>query len=121
MAKFIYSKLANAQAYHTFQKGGDKNALSRKEKTVIIAGGAGLMNKRNMTPHGVCTEVSDETFKVLETVPSFVKHLEGKFLSVHDKEVTAKNEEKEAANLNEDKSAPLTPAKLKAEGKKTAV
>lgn len=120
MAKFICSKLASDNAYttwHPTKKGA--NDLPRKDSQVLIKGGAGVANDRIMTPHGVVTEITDEQHKLLvDNCPSFNRHLKNGYLKVLEKNPSAADTKKVAADLESDKSAPLTPEQLAKEGKK---
>lgn len=104
---FVYSTLAAPQAYTSYVKNSDKE-LSIVEKTVLIKGGARVMEAKNiMTPRGVVTEVSDEELKCLMENPVFKMHMENGFITVEEKE---KKVEKVTKDMNQkDKSRPVTP------------
>lgn len=119
MAKYIFSKLACDNAYtiwHESKSAG--NQMLRKAKQVLVKGGAGVASKHLITPHGVMTEIEDAEYKLLTECPSFKRHVDGGFIKVMDKRLSEGDKKKAADDLSVDKSAPLTPEKLKKEGKK---
>ena len=106
MSKYIYSTLTGAQVYR--DKDGNK---------VRIEGGANSPSKHMMTPRGIATKVTDDQLKVLENCNLFKAHKQNGFIEVSAFE---KNADKVAKDLkSNDKSAPDTEEKLKAEGKET--
>lgn len=118
MSKFICSKLSSDNVYATYKKKG-ANDLPGIEKKILIKGGAGVANDRIVTPHGVVTEISDEELEFLQkNSPSFNRHVDRGYLKVLTKNPSESDTKKVAGDMEEDESAPLTPEKLKSEGKK---
>lgn len=116
MAWFVYSTLASNMEYTPWEVSQtDKNALPIKKKGVFIKGGTGVATKELMTPRGIRTEVTDEEMEILKNDYVFREiHLKHGFVTIENVKAKA---EKVAANMNmDDKSAPLTPEKIKAQG-----
>jgi len=122
MAKYICSKLACDNAYTVWEEAGKTgNDLPKKRSVVLIKGGAGVADKRVITPYGVVTEISDQQLEMLQRdCPQFSRHLKRGFLKILNKNPSESEVKKIADDQGEDKSAPLTPSKLKSEGKKKA-
>lgn len=119
MPKYICSKLASDNAYTAWNKAQKNgNDLPKVNRQVLVKGGSGVANDRIMTPYGVITEISDEDYKlVVDNCPGFNRHVKSGFLKVLDKNPSASDTKKIAADLKEDKSAPITPKTLRKEGK----
>ncbi len=114
---YICSKLTCDNSYTTWnQAKGGANDLPKKDRQILINGGAGVANKNIITPDGVVTEVSEEQLKLLESVPNFKRHVAGGFLKVLTKNPT--NVKSVAADLEKDKATPITPKDLEKQGKK---
>ena len=97
---FVVSKASQDTEYVGWLKG--KNGLYKKQKSVLIKGGANVLNKKTMeTVNGVITEVSKEDLDFLNTNSSFQRHLKAGWVSVHKalNDAKKKADEKE---LNED-------------------
>lgn len=117
MNKYICSKLSSDQAYTTWYK-DTANNMPRKNKQVLIKGGAGVANKKVITPYGVITQVTEEQIKQLQdNCPSFNRHLKAGYLKILEKDPRDKEIEKIADDMQKDGSAPITPKDLKKEGK----
>ena len=82
------------------------------EKVVSINGGANCANKVFVTPEAVATKVTDEELELLMNNPEFIRHLKAGFLKI----TKVMKEENNKGLQEEDKSAPLTPAKCKKRG-----
>lgn len=113
MAKFICSKLSNDQKYTTWNR-GSKHQLPKADKSVLIKGGSGVVQKGQLiTPYGVVTEISDAQYELLKNVPSFVRHEKNGFIKVLDKEPKPADTKAATDDLNADKSKPLTDKDIK--------
>ena len=120
MSKYICSNLASDNRYTMWSKyDKNNNGLPVKGRSVLINGGSSVVNKRHLiTPYGVVTAIKDEELELLKkNCPSFSRHLERGFLKVLDKDPSGKTKTI-SDDMADDKSAPLTPAQLKKEGKK---
>lgn len=105
----ICSRLSNSQKYTIWKGGKEKaNELPQIENFILVKGGSGIANKHVMTPLGVITEVSAEELKLLEKVPSFLRHKKNGYITVRDSVPSEKELVKIAKDLKEDKSKPLT-------------
>ena len=82
------------------------------EKVVSINDGANCANKVFVTPEAVATKVTDEELELLMNNPEFIRHLKAGFLKI----TKVMKEENNKGLQEEDKSAPLTPAKCKKRG-----
>lgn len=102
---YIYSTLTNDNEYRVYKKGGgDMPVVSAR---VLIKGGNGVANKNLITTRGTVTQVTDEELELLKTNKSFVKHMDGGFITIEAKKVKV---EKVTKNMTKkDKSAPITP------------
>lgn len=119
--KYVFSKLSSDQCYAEYKDNEDKNQNHQITKKVIVKGGAGVANKKTLvTPLGVVTSLDDNEFKAVSANPMFKRHQERGFIVVRDKMPNDADHGKIAADMDEDKSAPLTDKKLKDAGKKAA-
>lgn len=109
---YIVSRASQDTAYTGWTK--NKNGINKREMTVLIRGGAHVVDKRTLTvPNGVVTPVSAEELEFLKTNSAFKRHLERGFLSIETGKDKAEEEaEKESTdsegNVIKDKSAQLT-------------
>ena len=78
---YIYSTLTADQEYTVYPP-FDPKQIPKPNRKILIYGGANVINRNLITPRGVSTTVSDEELKILETIPSFKRHLERGFLTV---------------------------------------
>ena len=103
---YIFSTLTCDNEYTLWKRIGEDRVIP--EKSVIIKGGTGIVNKNLITPMGVMTEVTDEQLELLEQNPSFKRHKENGFLVV---EKNKKKKKKVASKMKiKDKSAPKVEA-----------
>lgn len=110
----IYSTLTSAQEYATWKQNGD---LRIKDKSVRINGGANLADNHFITPLGSVTIVTDDELELLQSNPSFKRHVERGFIKVSKGSDKADVEKAVADLLSKDESAPLVPEDFEAEGK----
>lgn len=111
MSAHIYSTLTANQEYRGYNEGKVKAV----KWSVVIKGGANLAGKNLITPMGVLTTVTDEEMGLLETNPSFKRHVERGFITVEKKKVDVedvvknmKKKDKSAPKVAEDfKDAPI--------------
>lgn len=122
---FIVSKASQDIEYAGWEKG--KNGLNKKAKTVVIKGGANVLNKKTMeTVNGVITEVSAEDVKFLESLSSFRRQKEAGWMIVvktkseAEKKAAAKETDDEG-NVKKDGSAQLTPDDFEKNGQKPPI
>lgn len=110
---YIYSTLANDQAYTDHEPLSDKGALQREKQRVIIKGGAGVANDRLITPLGVVTKITDQEMSVLQKNEVFRLHKQNGYIKIGNHEVDA---EVMAADMTtRDESAPMVPGDFNAE------
>lgn len=116
MAKFIYSTLSADQNFTVWIKPDAKGQVPKPVKTIVIAGKANIMHKKNMiTPKGVVTKVEDAELVALSEMPAFTRFVDRGFITVEAKQVEV---EKVAADMKKkDASAPITEEDIKAAGK----
>lgn len=114
--KYVVSKLTGAQDYN-FYVPGTGEGVNQISCTIHVNGGANLADKHFITSDGVMTEISDEQAERLKTHPVFAIHEKNGFVKIVDTERSADKAKKDLSE--EDKSAPLTPKKYAAEGKKS--
>ena len=94
---YIYSTLTGDQEYALYEpaKDMDFRRIPKPLKTVLIYGGANVLDKRFCTPKGVATHVTDDDLKILEQIKAFQKHKKDGFVTVdkakHDAEKVAKD------------------------------
>jgi hypothetical protein len=102
----VFCTLSNDQLYTNYEAGA--GGVSIAVEKVLINGGAGIANKRLITPLGVATEVNDNELKALHNNPDFLEHKKRGFIVVRDKKA---DPEKVATDMQQrDKSAPMTEA-----------
>lgn len=111
MSKQIFSSLTSDQSYTIYREDTPKGApavvkvVDGKPMSIVIKGGSGVANEYIQTPKGVCTEVSDQAFAMLETCPMFNRHKERRFIKVHEKKISPEKVLKDMEP--KDLSAPL--------------
>lgn len=101
---FITSKMAAPVVYAFYAQG--PNGIMQVVDTIKINGGADVITKALVTPQGIVTEIDDDKLDKLKSHPVFQKHLENGAVSIQGTEKEAKKAEKE---LEQDKSAQITP------------
>lgn len=117
MPNYIYSTLTSDNLYATYQKQEVVNGKVVNapiiEHLVLIKGGSNVAPagfRRQETPIGVVTEVSDEDLERLEANEVFQTHKRNGYIIVDKKKV---NPEVRAADMKtRDESAPLTDADM---------
>ena len=116
---FIVSRASQDNEYVVWET--TPNGLKRAKKSIIIKGGAHVMDKNTMTtPNGVMTEISEEEYKILQECPAFKRHEEKGFVEVYKEEKKAREESKKKTN-KKDGSAQLTPKDFEDKGQKAPV
>lgn len=111
---YVYSTHSTDLEYVEYSKPADANVLPTVVRRVRIKGGAGVADKRLVTPGGVVTEVSDEDLAFLHTNAEFLKHMKAGFVTV---EGTRFDPDHVGADMRHgDGSQPLTPESFAAEG-----
>lgn len=100
---YIYSTLTSDQLYTNYR--ASVNGVPQVASKILIKGGANLMTKALVTPHGAVTEVTAEELAELRRNSVFNLHVENGFIKVSE----AKGEvEKVAADMTgRDQSAPI--------------
>lgn len=122
---YVVSKASQDIEYVGWLKG--KNGLNKKEKSVIIKGGANVLNKKTMeTATGVVTEVSAEDMKFLESTSSFARHCERGWMFVCKTRAEADKkashaEKDEDGKVRKDGSSQLTAEDFEERGQKPPV
>lgn len=112
MSKYIYSTLANDNAYTVYVKGPDLPSVAR---TILVKGGVGVADKRFDTPRGVVTTVTDEEAEVLQENPIFQRHMKNGFITIDDAKA---DPEKVAADMeSRDPGGPLVPGDFEDDAK----
>jgi len=107
MAKklYVYSTLANDQAYHGFAK-NDANDVATIERSVLIKGGAGVANDRIITPRGIRTEITEQDEAILQANKVFKLHEKNGFVLISQDDIDA--DQMGEMMSSDDKSRPLT-------------
>ncbi len=102
----VFCTLSNDQLYTNYEQGA--GGVSIPTEKVLIKGGAGIANKRLITPLGVATEVDDKQLAVLHNNQDFLLHKKAGHIIIRDKKA---DPDKVATDMQQrDKSAPLTDA-----------
>jgi len=102
----VFSTLANDQLYTNYQRNASGVPVPTAE--ILIKGGAGVANKRLITPLGVATEIAEDSLPELEKNAVFRQHRDAGFLIVRTRSA---DPDKVASDMNRrDLSAPLTDA-----------
>lgn len=112
---YVCSKLSCDNAYTTWMSGQKAvNDMPRKDKQVLIKGGAGVTNGHLVTPHGVVTKITIEQLNLVrESCPSFARHEQAGFLKVLDKDPSPKEIKSIAKDMVGDKSKQATKESVK--------
>lgn len=83
-------------------------ASNGKPASVLIKGGHGVANEHFQTAEGVCTNVEDDVYAVLATIPMFIRHSKAGFIKVYAKKEAPATAEQAAKDMeSKDGSAPL--------------
>lgn len=98
MSKFVYSTLASDNTYVNYAK-GDSGMPQRVGAGVTIRGGAGVADKRLITPRGTVTTIDDAQFDYLIQNPTFKRHVERGYIVVENVHV---DPERVAPNMSDD-------------------
>ena len=111
---YVLSRLAAGVDYELYDL-KTPNGIPRLLETVTVKGGADVADKKTLvTPRGVATEITKKQAELLKKNPVFEIHLDKGVVEILDK---LPDLEKEAANLDPDPSAPVTPGDYKDAGK----
>lgn len=122
---YIVSKASQDNEYCDWQKG--RNGLNVKKFSVIIKGGANVLNRKTMeTQNGVITEVTAAELKFLEGNTAFKRHQERGWVMVcktkGEAEKKAESVEKdENGDVKKDGSAQLTAEDFEKKGQKPPI
>lgn len=105
MAKkiYVYSTLTSDQVYTGYAK--TANGVPQVQSRILIKGGANLMTKALVTPHGAVTEVTAEDLAQLRQCEVFKLHEANGFIKVSEDKADV--EEVATDMETRDKSAPL--------------
>lgn len=122
---YVYSTMSQDVKYSVY---GGRADLPVALRSVLIKGGAGVINKRLLTPNGVATEINEEEHAVLmggdgnKPNELFEKHAKSGFVKVEKKSIKVDKavkdlEKKDKSAQYEDKDfVGKTNAKVKSVG-----
>ena len=100
---YIYSTLTSDQVYANYRK--TANGIPVAESKILIKGGANLMTKALVTPHGAVTEVTPDELAALRKNDVFKLHQDNGFITVSESKSAV---EAVAADMTaRDQSAPI--------------
>ena len=122
---FVVSKASQDIEYVGWLKG--KNGLNKKEKSVLVKGGANVLNKKTMeTANGIVTEVSAEDLKFLESTSAFQRHCQRGWMFVcktraEAEKKASQKELDEDGDVRKDGGSQLTPEDFEKKGQKPPV
>ena len=108
MSKYVYSTLTNSYEYRLWTRPSDVNMGPEVISKVFINGGANNADKKQNTPLGVRTEITDAQYEELQQNTTFKRHVQRGFIVVKD----SKDDPDRVAQKNmeaRDHSAPYTP------------
>lgn len=104
---YILSKLSNTQCYTQYVKG--VNDINNVVETVVIKGGADVINKKTLeTPNGVVTEVTEQQLDILKQNKDFNRHVELGFITVIEHKPSEEKVEEKAIEMPKDNSRQKT-------------
>lgn len=92
------------------------NGMVVEEATVLVKGGAGVMNDRIITPRGVATLVTEADVEILKRNPVFKMHEANGFVAIEEVARPPSEDDVEnaaAAMASRDGSAPMVDADFK--------
>lgn len=113
---FIVSRASQDNEYIVW--GTTPNGQKTVQKSILIKGGANVMDKHTMTtPNGVVTEISDEDWEVLKEHSAFQRHMKAGFMEPLKEEKKARKSAKDKSD-KKDGSAQLTPEDFEKRGQK---
>lgn len=116
---FIVSRASQDNEYVFW--GSTTNGMRTVKKSILIKGGANVMDKTTMTtPNGVVTEISDEDWEALKEHTAFKRHVDAGFMEVMQEEKKARESSKKKSS-KKDGSAQLTPKDFEDKGQKAPV
>ena len=98
---------ASADCWYDTKTFNPNKDMWKRDKGVVIKGGANMGGKGLITPKGVVTHVTEEELEFLETVPAFQRHKAKGHITVV-KSAKPDVEKVTAGMTKKDKSAPLT-------------
>ena len=107
----VYSKLSCSQNYTIYApaKEGQQGTPHVKEKSVLINGGANVVDKTALTtPQGVVTTINEEQKAVLDACNMCQRHIKAGYIKIEDKNHSVESVVK--GMEEKDLSAPITPA-----------
>jgi len=114
---FVYSTLPNGVVYNGYVQTSD-TSVPTVNFSVEILGGAGVADKRIVTPQGVVTEVDEDQIAFLLDNELFKLHQKNGYLVVRDKRTDV---EAVVADMQRgDASSPMTPHDLIGDGQDEA-
>lgn len=106
--KYVFSTLSSSVQYVNYKQGDSD--LPVADGYVQINGGAGIADKRLITPLGVMTKITDEEYDFLKKDELFQRHVKNGFITVRDAKADA---DVVAADMtSRDPSDPLQDADL---------
>lgn len=100
---YIYSTLTSPQVYQNYRDG--ENGLKIPTSSVRVNGGANMMTKALVTPHGTVTEVTAEELADMRQNEVFNLHEKNGFITVSENKKHA--DDVAADMVTRDQSAPL--------------
>lgn len=118
---FIVSKCGQSTRYTGWKKG--KNGLNQREMSVVIKGGANVVDKKTLTvPNGVITEVTADELAFLKSNSAFKRHVDRGWLTILSNKAAAEklseqSEKDEEGFVKKDGSAQLTKEDFERAGK----
>ena len=116
---FVVSRASQDNEYIIWET--TPNGLKKVKKSVLIKGGANVLNKKTMeTPNGVITEITEEEYETLQNCDAFKRHEAKGFVEIVKEEKKAREKSK-AKSDKKDGSAQLTPEDFKKKGQKAPV
>jgi len=116
---FIVSRASQDNEYVVW--GSTPNGTRTVKKSILIKGGAHVMDKTTMTtPEGVVTEVSDEDWELLKEHTAFKRHMDRGFMEIMKEEKKARETSKKKSS-KKDGGAQLTPKDFEDKGQKAPV
>ena len=105
MTNYVYSTASNDSTFIQWLP-APEGSIPVRGRSVVVKGGANVIDKNFVTPRGVVTSVTDEELSFLESLPSFNRKVTAGFYTVQRKQVEVEKVVK--SMTKKDKSAPKT-------------
>ena len=104
---YVYSTLSDDMEYALYPTEIDFRKIPNALRTILVKGGANVINKHMIIPRGTATLVSTDELKTLEKLKSFRRHKDRGFITVDGKDKAEDADEIAKDMTDRDRAAQL--------------